>query len=336
MKYVLYLMLAVIAFWCCGEDSTKHVVVLEHPEWSPTGNTIAIQKDEYDYQSNDGCDCEGSSANITRITKKLYLADTNGVVIKQLTGDSLNILLHEWSPSGTTLAFIAMYRGGLTVLGVVDSTHLAQILGYVHSSVEVIHWSPDGSEILYSQQIDELTQLKTRTISDNTTRTLFEDSSAVITSFNWSKSNKIAIALFKSPHDYIATMNADGSNYQLLDSTSVNKISQLTWSSDDSLLAYTYDVSSHQSQQVFYYNIYTNEKLQRTNFPAGRSRISGLRFSPDGKYISVVNSLGLYIIERMGPNAQQIVSGYADCSWSPDSRRIVYVVDNSLRFATIQ
>ncbi|MBI3195878.1 MAG: hypothetical protein HYZ34_15625 [Ignavibacteriae bacterium] len=334
MKYFLYLMLAVIAFWCCGDDTVKHVLVVEHPEWSPNGNTIAIQKDEFDVRS-DGCDCGEQPLTSPRpIVKKIYLADTNGIIFKQLTGDTVTIVNHEWSPTGTMIAFTAYY-GGL-ILGLIDSNHRASILGTLMYASNGIQWSPDGSEILYSQLLGNSSQLIARQISGTNRRILFDDSTTSITSFNWSKGNRIAIAFYRQSVNFVATINSDGSNLKIFDTTGTNTVTQLTWSPDDSLIAYTHNVSSYQSQQLFYFNIHTNEKIQRTNFPAGKSSISGLRFSPDGKYISVVNSLGLYIIERMGSSAQQITTGFTGCSWSPDSRKIVYIENSSIKIRTIQ
>ncbi|MBI5215162.1 MAG: PD40 domain-containing protein [Ignavibacteriae bacterium] len=329
MKYFLYLLLTVIAFWCCEESTVKHVVIIGRPEWSPTGNTIAILKDEFDVRS-DGCDCgEQPLSTPPAITNNLFLVDTNGVIHNQLTDDVLNIAMYEWSPSGKMIAFTSYGRG----VGIIDTNFQVKLLG---SSGITVHWSADGSEILFTNVSGNNAQLVARKISDGTRRILFEDSATMITSHSWSKGNRIAVAYSRSSYNYLAMMNHNGTDFRILDSNAVSGIASLTWSPDDSLIAYTYDVSSYASQQVFYFNIYTNEKIQRTNFPAGKSSISGLRFSPDGKYISVVSSLGLYIIERMGPSAQQIITGFSDCSWSQDSRRIVYVENNSIKIATIQ
>jgi Tol biopolymer transport system component len=333
-RYFFTFIFSFVAIWCCDEDTVKHVVIIEHPEWSPTGNSIAILKDEFDVRS-DGCDCgDQPLATPKPIVKKIYLADTNGIVFKQVTGDTMTIENHEWSPTGTRLAFTA-YRGGL-ILGLIDSSHHVSILGTLKYALNGIQWSPDCSEILYSQLFGNSSQLIARQISGTNTRILFDDSTASITAFDWSKGNWIALAYYRQSVNYVATMNSDGSNLKILDTTGTNAVTQLTWSPDDSLIAYTHNVSSYANQQVFYFNFYTNEKFQRTNFPAEKSTISGLRFSPDGKYISVVNSRGLYVIERIGPSARQITTRFTQCSWSPDSRRVVYVVDNSLRFATIQ
>ena len=76
--------------------------------------------------------------------------------------------------------------------------------------------------------------------------------------------------------------------------------------------------------------------MQRTQLGPGGSFYATIVYSPDGTRILYTNDYGLYVVDADGNNEQLISSIAHEASWGPDSRKVVYVVDNTIQTSNVQ
>lgn len=116
--------------------------------WSPDGNHLVFE-----------CYVDGPTRNIAENIKRHYVQEAADICITSRDGHNWVYLTHEpgadryptWSPNGTQIAY--MRRDGVYVIDVDGSNHRRLVKTSqeeFREEVGKVHWSPDGTEILFS------------------------------------------------------------------------------------------------------------------------------------------------------------------------------------------
>ena len=191
-------------------------------------------------------------------------------------------------------------------------------------------WSPDGSTIVCSAVTAGGRYSLYKVVPSGATVTLFYSAFAT-GPVAWSGQNQIAFVTIDSVSAKLWIMTSDGNNLQRLDSASA--FYALSFSPDGNTLIYSR--TTQVSDDIVEENLSTRVQQMLLQFTDGTEVVS-LRHSPDGTTLSYysyssASQIDLYVIGVDGTNAIFIAALSTDGSWSPDSRRIAYVLENSVR-----
>lgn len=209
-----------------------------------------------------------------------------------------------------------------------------------------IQWFPDGKKLLYGEGrvVDGLVVARHYTMNpDGSGKKAFGPDYVAGCSRVSPDGSRIAFVSHKDHPDLfpefnraeVYVMDADGSNVTRLTNNEVEDNAP-AWTPDGRIL-FSRDVSGKsQKCQLFLINA---DGTGETGFPPGGPETFGKWpvFSSDGKRIAFVrwNNMRseLWVICADGANQSQLASVsriHAPPSWSPDSRRIVFVADHQL------
>lgn len=258
--------------------------------------------------------------------RAVYVMDTDGSNLTQLTDYSIGAQDPVWSPDGKKIAFASINDGGIYTINA-DGTNLTRI---VYKTVydeytdtwhiaanEHPSWSPNGSMIVYASFGDEDsgTTVANANIyvvnSDGTGARRLTNDLSYEGQPSWSPDgSKIAFVYAKDEGDgysnyHIYVMNADGSNWvQLTDRNITVSNMDPDWSPDGTKIIFTGDGDEHQG--VFCINL--NDKSQKFIGVIGGSP----KWSPDGTkiitdgYESRRGVMRIWITNADGSNSKEI------------------------------
>jgi Tol biopolymer transport system component len=258
--------------------------------------------------------------------RAVYVMDTDGSNLMQLTDYSIGAQDPVWSPDGKRIAFASIKDGGIYTINA-DGTNLTRI---VYKTVYDVYtdtwniaanehpsWSPDGSMICYESYGDEDsgTTVANANIyvvnSDGTGMRRLTNDLSYEGQPSWSPDgSKIAFVYVKDEGDgysnyHIYVMNADGSNWvQLTDRNfTVNNLNP-DWSPNGTKIVFIGDGDEHQG--VFCINL--QDKSQKFIGVIGGSP----KWSPDGTkiitdgYESRRGVMRIWITNADGSNNKEI------------------------------
>jgi len=334
---LLAVLFSLIMLRCGDEGQKKHYKFISAAERSPTAPSLmAISKEEYDIVEGATSGCGGVTEPNSPPTQtfELYLADTSGLILRQLTNNlELSTLAKiRFSPKGDKIMVWDTRVAGIVIVDTLGSTALGDSLTYTADA----EWSPDGSKIVCSASTRSniFTRLATINSDGKGYRRLID--SVQTGSVAWSSQNKIAFVFSAQGKTYLATINPDGSGLRTLDSLSL--FYNTRWSPDGATLLYSAKDSS--SWTVYRMDILTAHKQPLVQY-VDDTRILSLRYSPDGTMISYYvylnpNQFDLYVIQADGSNARHVASLSTDGSWSSDSRSLTYVYYNNVLTQTVR
>jgi tol-pal system beta propeller repeat protein TolB len=216
-----------------------------------------------------------------------------------------------WSPDGQRIAYTSGRQSGNYEIFIVDRNGnqdvplLKRAFGYTWAA----DWSPDGTQILFSSNVEGLAQLYVVDLDGTTPRALTEPNTNSFFA-RWSPDGKrIAFTSDRSGSgdNEIFVMNGDGSQVQQLTDNDLDDAAP-SWSPDGAMLAY------HSYEQGVM-NIHLYDLNSRRSRPLTREPLP-VRFphwTPDGRYVLatqeiVVNTQyeGVVIDARTGQIVQRI------------------------------
>lgn len=316
----------------CGSSggSSTHYRYIPNAEWSPTAdNRILIAKQEFDLSegSSSGCGTETAPTPPPAETYELFIADTSGKIVRQLS-TSLELsrsAAFRWAPTGDR---IMLWDNTRAPFRTIDTNGTVQRYATL-VAVSWADWSPDGSTIVCSAVTAGGRYSLYKVVPSGATVTPFY-SAAATGPVVWSSQNQIAFVTIDSVSAKLWIMTSDGNNLQRLDSASA--FYALSFSPDGNTLIYSR--TTQVSDEIVVENLSTHTQQMLLQFTDGTEVVS-LRHSPDGTTLSYysyssASQIDLYVIGVDGSNAIFIAALSTDGSWSPDSRRIAYVLENSI------
>ncbi|HUL43864.1 MAG TPA: hypothetical protein VLY03_05865 [Bacteroidota bacterium] len=322
----------------CGTNSgsTTHYRYVTGAEWSPlNANRILITKQEFDFTdaSSSGCGTETAPTSPPAEAYELFLTDTSGKVVRQLSS-SLGLsrtALFRWSPTADR---IVIWDNSHAPLRTLDTNGIVQTYSTL-LAVSSASWSPDGSTIVCSALMSGGRYSLYKVAPSGGTVSLLYSTLAT-GPVAWSSQDQIAFVTVDSASAKLWVMSSDGSNLQRLDSSAA--FYALSFSPDGNTLIYSR--TTQVSNEVVEENLSTHAQQMLLQFTDGTEVVS-LRHSPDGttlSYYSFTSSsqVDLYIIGVDGSNATFVATLSTDGSWSPDSRRIAYVLENSVKIKSVK
>ena len=326
----------------CGDNGqTQHFKYLGLAEWSPVNNnSLLITKDEYDLVTGKKSACSNAVEDATPppINYNLFLADSNGSVVKQLTQ---NLFLStqvrvKWSPLGDRVAvygnpssnFFIVYTNGSGVLA-------ADSIGYTVDA----DWSPDGSRLICSAMRRGATNNRTSiyiVAASNGHCTRLNQDTASTGVVAWSSQNILAYAF--ASNGTSALVAADTSGNILHDVDSAGYFYVARWSPDGSTLLYS-KTDGNVTTDAVEWTFVGESRLPLLHY-ADNTAILSMRYSPDGTMISVytgqASTYSVYVYNADGTNARLVAALSTDASWSPDSKQLAYVYYNAVQRKRIQ
>jgi Tol biopolymer transport system component len=324
----IFAVLALLALRC-GDAGGDLMVLLKNPQWSPGGSLLAVLHAEYNSGTGGGCSKNTvvPSAEPLNPIYDLYLTTIDGTLNTKVASGGNDIRTVRWSPDGSRV--IMTNLGGSNGVTIATQTGNAVVVDSLGSAADA-DWSPDGSHVLVAAIKLGDTERKVYEIdAQGTSVTLLQGLPSNVGSVQWSAVNRIALLYQQDYRGYLGFANADGSGFQVIDSVGL-VFSTIDWSPDGSQLIYTASAAP--------YRLYRLDPVtkQRTQLGPGGSFYETIGYSPDGTRILYGNAYGLYVVDTDGNNEQTVSTSAHEASWSPDSRHLVYVVDNALQTSLIQ
>jgi TolB protein len=187
-----------------------------YPSWSPDGRRIAFE----------GVSPDGNF--------DIYVMDADGSHVRRLTTDPKRDVAPAWSPDGAKIAFMSDRVGPEFDIYVMN----ADGSGVERVTTGGTNWfpqfSPDGTKLAFHIGRDvHVLDLKTRTVQRLTT----DPANGMYPS--WSPDGRrLAFMSWRNGKTEIFTMNADGSDQNVLVSLSTGSAIDPRWSPDGSRIAF--------------------------------------------------------------------------------------------------
>jgi dipeptidyl aminopeptidase/acylaminoacyl peptidase len=272
------------------------------------------------------------------------IAYSNGEEIYLVTVGSSNppVLLATgmapaWSPDGRRLAYYAEQKG-LFRLCLMDVSQqkvaIAEKLTYEVDAATAPAWSPDGNKLL----VTVFTQPKKAAIP-----AIPESEPLVVSSESppWLASS----GLFRGT-ELIREHRADSQRKVIVVSSTGETIQQVSrdeedavepvWSPDGNAVAFFAINGNSGTASLVQANL---EGAKRSILASGSSHMSSIRWSPDGRNIAFLDSVGkvgsltgAFIVAAMGPNArarnvsQRLDRDISELAWAREGQRLIVII----------
>lgn len=270
---------------------------------------------------------------------QIYLMDTNGKNIHQLS--TLKGLYSDvlWSPDGSHIAFIVFPQTAfLSLSAYVMKADGSDVQLLTDSTEGGLTWSPDGRQLAFISKQGGNRQLYTVAVDGTHLQQLTSGQDEVY-NVDWSPDGT-QLAFNKSDYG-IYLINADGTGEHALTSSGSDEMP--TWSPDGKTIAFSSRRGRNsRSDEVYIMQADGSQVRPLTNNltiptqsttatePAGRSySLNGIVWSRDGRHIAFFTKtegvIDAFVIDPDGSNLHHIASRVSGgMSWSPDSRHVVY------------
>jgi Tol biopolymer transport system component len=206
---------------------TRHPAQDHWASWSPDGSRIAFQS------LRDG-------------NREIYVMQSDGSDPVNLSNHPDEDLLPAWSPDGTRIAFFSTrdyargpqgeFRGAIYVMHV-DGSHQQRMTREMLTTSEAMSWSPDGSRILFSREVDGQGEIFALGLDDSAETRLTTSATSEGAPVFSPDGSMIACDQQAGDTARIALMRADGSGMRPL--TRGPQDYYPSWSPDGSTIAFT-------------------------------------------------------------------------------------------------
>jgi hypothetical protein len=200
------------------------------PAWSPDGSQIAF------VSNRDGA-------------FHLFAMNADGSNVRQLTRGNAQERSPAWSPDGRLIAFVSNRDGGRNHLFVMPAEGgEARQLTRGAANVGAPSWSPDGTQLVFHQEVGNLTQLFVVDTAGGEPRQITSGSMRAINP-TWSPDGRrIAFAAFRDNAWNIFLVNSDGAG--LTQVTTTGEVNDFpAWSPDGRQLVFA---SGREGQQQIF------------------------------------------------------------------------------------
>src|SRR6266550_2326028 len=125
------------------------------PAWSPLGNRLASVSDVQPAWSPDGSKIAfASDRSSPRGIGDIYVMDTTGAGVVNLTQNAANDLAPAWSPDGTKIAFMSDRDPAGFAVWVMDSDGSNPVRVSPTTPCGVPSWTPDGQRLAFECDAD--------------------------------------------------------------------------------------------------------------------------------------------------------------------------------------
>jgi CubicO group peptidase (beta-lactamase class C family) len=236
------------------------------PAWSPDGTQVVFTK------SVPAVVSPGS------IPAELYIADSDGTNLRQLTTNGRNNYLPAWSPDGRQIAYVSGGRGGFesheTYVINADGSGDANLTNNDAQEYGVA-WSPDGSKLAFGTKRDGEMRIYTMNPDGSNQQSL--PTLAAGQAPWWSPDGRQIVYTVESEgNSDLYVMDADGGNQRLLIGGPAWEY-LASWSPDGQRIAFT----SHRDGEAAIY--VANADGSDVKRVSGRNLTAAVgRWSPDG------------------------------------------------------
>jgi Tol biopolymer transport system component len=189
-------------------------------------------------------------------------------------------------------------------------------------------WSPDGTKIVFSVNVDEFSQDNIYLMDANGANAVQLTSISKDFGPAWSPDGtKIAFGSQRDGNSEVYVMNANGSNQtNLTNNPAPDGAFGLCWSPDGGKIAFTSNRGS--GLEIYVMAADGSNQVQLTNRPGD---VTGPAWSPDGTKIAFANlvspSNDIFVINANGSNPIALTNGPGanfEPNWSPDGTKIVF------------
>jgi CubicO group peptidase (beta-lactamase class C family)/sugar lactone lactonase YvrE len=236
------------------------------PAWSPDGTQVVFSK------SVPAVVSPGS------IPAELYIADSDGANLRQLTTNGRNNYLPAWSPDGRQIAYVSGGRGGFDSheIYVINADGSGDANLTVNDAQEYgVAWSPDGSKLAFGSKRDGEMRIYTMNPDGSEQQSL--PTPAAGQAPWWSPDGRQIVYTVESEgNSDIYVMDADGGNQRLLVGGPAWEY-LAAWSPDGRRIAFT----SHRDGEAAIY--VANADGSDVKRVSGRNLTAAVgRWSPDG------------------------------------------------------
>lgn len=257
---------------------------------------------------------------------EIYVVDTGGENLQQLTQNSRIDAGAKWSPDGTQLVYFACrtFDGPCDIMRLNTADGSTQRLaGGDDTANRWPAWSPDGAHIAFASNRDGDFEIYVMDIKGEETRQLTDNQDLIDTQPAWSPDGETIVYVSGAGDDQgIYTVPATGgAPAQLLDSP--DHLEQFPiWSPDGAYLAFQSDFSAGNTE-IWLFDPATGRLTNLTANPAADEHPA---WSPDGKQIAFISTRdgdqpSVYILSITGEQAVRRLTGpdFFDGwpAWSP-------------------
>lgn len=239
------------------------------PAWSPDGTQVVFTK------SVPAVVSPGS------IPAELYIADSDGANLRQLTTNGRNNYLPAWSPDGRQIAYVSGGRGGFDT----HEIYVINVDGSGDTNLTVndaqeygVAWSPDGSTLAFGSKRDGEMRIYTMNPDGSEQQSL--PTPAAGQAPWWSPDGRQMVYTVESEgNSDIYVMDADGGNQRLLIGGPEWEY-LASWSPDGHRIAFT---SHRDGEAAIYVSNADGSDVKRVS---GRNLTAAVgRWSPDGTQV---------------------------------------------------
>ncbi len=256
--------------------------------------------------------------------KEIYLMNADGSDLVNLTNNTYNDFMPDWSPDGERIVFVSNREsdGNWQIYTMnADGTDVKKITSEGNNTTP--KWSPDGSKIAFASYRDGGYMTLYLMNSDGTNPIKLTDNQSDHWYPTWSPDGKYLALVSNDPTPgeipySIFIIESDGSGFKKLTGDVHANETRPNWSPDGNWIVFSRDINPTRSD-IMVVDV-TGALKQLTSSGSGNYDPS---WSPNGKWISFCSNrngnFDIYVMRADGSGQIQITNDIAD-DWSPTWR----------------
>jgi TolB protein len=227
-------------------------------------------------------------------TKELWVMDYDGANQHALTNLRTISLMPRWSPDSSRIAFTCYqpYNGVVNAQICMYSVDAGKVISFARfkGSNSAPAWSPDGTQIMFSSSMQGNPELYvTDTAGGKPKRLTFSTGGSTSPTWNPKTGQTVIFVSDRGGIPKLFSMNADGTNVNLLDVPDKGYLIDPAWSPNGQVLAFSWRRPDGN------YDIYVMEPTSQRIInltPDSGSRNERPSWAPDGRHIVFESTRG--------------------------------------------
>jgi len=335
-KNQLLVLLVLFTICVCGSVYAENFVSndifgLEYaadPQISPDGNRIVYVRQSMDIMKDS-------------VRSNLWIIDSNGSNHRPIASSSANYFSPRWAMDGNRLAYVSSEEGSVQIyVRWMDSGQVARLTDLT-SSPNSLSWSPDGRMIAFTMPVATEAAKPFGELPKKPEGAEWAPDVRVIDSLNYRADGQKGF--LPAEYDQVFVIPADGGTPRQLTTGNFNYNSQLSWSSDSSILYLAANLDKDWEYEPLGADLYAL-KLADGSMTRLTERV-GPDFSPvvspDGRMLAYLGfddhqilyeNTGVYVMDIDGTN-KHLISGDLDrgvdaIQWVSDNKGLVIQYDD--------
>ncbi len=294
----------------------KRLTSFPKKRWTGTvdGNTLNFESHSHSYDpiwSKNGKKIAFFSDRI-RNKMEIYIMNSNGSDIKQLTNNFARRGNFDWSPNGKEIIYISGVHKIYKIN--INGKNLTKLTEDKYGDISP-KWSPDGTKIAFQRRgKDSNIYIMNANGSNSRRLTNFTNNYSNELNLKWSPDGKeIVFTQKRNRNQGICVMDIEGSNIRRLTN---NRDTNPKWSPDGTKIVFQRRIISR-PPDIYIMNSNGSNQVNLTNNPAGDYNPS---WSPDGTKIAFdsnrdnrnkIINYEVYIMNQDGSNVQRLTNNPA-------------------------